>query len=222
MREGLHFLWIFSLNVSLLAWLYYRIVSLRKEKMLNRGQVMGYEVARQVLDRNRLARTVIYSVASGEKKAGPESDSLTLDANVYSGTTLATLATALKETLHFLEASQFSFLSRFGPWSGRPFRILVGSAWCLIAAGLLLSSHPQIFDLGRALFVFCFFLALSSFPLEWEISEKGIAQLSFLERLWTDERVAIKEILKASRGASFAELIDIPLRTLKNRIFFLK
>lgn len=214
MREGLHFLWIFSLNVSLWAWLYYRIVCLRKKKTLNRSQVMGYEIARQVLDRNQLARTAVYAVAPGEKNAGDGSDALGLDSKIYSGTTLTALASALKETIRFLEGSKFSFLSRLGPGSGRPFRILVGTAWFLIVTGFLFSSYPGILDAGKILYIFCFFLSLGYFPLEWEISEKGAAQLSTLERLWTDERVAIKKILKASRGSSFAELIDIPLRVV--------
>ena len=215
MQSGLGFLWLLSVIISTAAWLAVEIAMARSRKFPSRSGLTGYELARQVLDRHHLARTPVRPASARESEAGDwNQDALVLNEKNYFGTSLEGLSRALYSAVHLLAASKLPVPAAWRIPSGRFFKILVISSWVLTGFGSVLSGWSWALGLGRVLLILSFFLALVSLAGEWEGSERAVADLLSLERLWTDERVRMKENLLALRWTPLAEILGIPLRLL--------
>lgn len=214
MQEGLRFLWLLSLSVSAVAWLYREGSLAKKKGISNRGQISGYELAREILNRHHFTRTAVQLISPRVPEARFHRDELLLNEKTYYGTSLTGLAEALHETMGFVESSKMFLPTKPSGRGGRFFQGLVLSSWILLGAGILLSPWTWIFFLGQLFFVLAFFLALASLAGEWEVAQRSVASLAVLDRLGMDERIHMKEILEVLRWTPLAEMFKIPMRTL--------
>lgn len=211
LQEGLFLLWLLTLVVSILSWGYLKILYVQEEKLMNRQQITGCELARQILDRHHLHRTSVHSVLEkGREHLGPSLNQFLLAEKGYYGTRLVDLAEVLHEVAHYLEALKSTLPVGLRAARGRFARIGVIASWILILGGFLLPSWGWMSRLGQIFLVSAFFLALASLLTEWEVTERAIANLSSLEGLGTDERMRMKRLLKAIRWGPLAELLRAP------------
>lgn len=212
MRQGFWLLWILSLGVSGVAWLYLKISRAQNWRFRTRRPITGCELARQILDRNHFHRT---SVNPASKREDGETvlraDQLVLAGNVYYGNRLTDLVQALRATVSYLEAPHSFLPNDLGPAGarGRVFGMGLFLSWCLILAGILWGHWSGLISMGQFLFISFFFFALSSLGKEWEIVQRAISEMGGVE-LGTDERVRMKRLLKAMRWAPLAELFRLP------------
>lgn len=195
MQGGLWFLWLLTLAVSAVAWLYLEISFVRKRGVSNRSRLTGYDLARQILDRHQFTRTAVQAVPK-----------------ISFGSSLAELAEALYETIHLTEGSKGLIPVRLGTPKGRIFHGAVLGSWILVACGIVLGTWIRI--LGEISLISCFLLGLASLPGEWEVAERAVANLGSIERLGTDERIQMKQLVKALRWNPLAEMVGVPLRIL--------
>ena len=214
MREGLQFLWLLALAASAAAWLYRKRMLTQKKEILNRSQIRGYELARQILDRHHFSRSAVQVLPSGKNQISNHREQLFLKEKIYHGTSLNGLAEALHETGHFLLASKKILPVKLDGTAGRFFRSWIFLSWVLVGAGILIPRWPWILAAGQLLFILAFFVGLGSLADEWEMGQKGLAELAFADRLGVDERIHMKEVLKALRWTPLADTLEIPLRTL--------
>lgn len=206
MQEGLGWLWLVSLTVSLAAWLYVEISKAQSRKVETRRPLTGCELARQILDRHHFHRTSIHPVSRRTKGEGSlQGNQLFLRESVYQGSRLTDLAEALYESMGYLEASQ-SLLPKGLERTGRlAFGGMVLLAWGLILGGVLGGRFSALTVGGQFLFILAFFFALFSLGREWEVVQRAISEMGGIE-LGTDERVRMKGLLKAMRWSPLAEL----------------
>ena len=214
MQEGLGFLWLLSLIASAAAWLYREVVLAGKKGIASRSQMAGCELARKILDTCHLTHTAVQPAPSRGPEPAPHRDELLLNEKIYSNSSLAALAETLHETVHWIESSKVFLSTRPGGMGGRFFSGWVLLSWTCLALGVLFSHWVWLFRLGQFLFVLAFLAALASLAGEWEIGQRAVSQLTALERLGTDERVRMKEVLKALRWTPLAEIFRIPIQTL--------
>ena len=215
-----HFLWLLALAASAAAWLYRKRMLTQKKKILNRSQIRGYELARQILDRHHFNRSSIRVLPSGKIQISNHQDQLFLKEKIYHGTSLNGLAETFHETSHFLLASRKILPAKLDGAAGRFFRSWVFLSWILAGAGILVPRWPWILAAGQLLFILAFFVGLGSLADEWEMGQKGLAELSIADRLGVDERIHMKEVLKALRWTPLADILEIPLRVLSG--FFIR
>ena len=218
MHPGLFFLWVLSLGASLGAGCYVQWVFRRDGRFENRRQVNGYELARQVLDRNHLSQAAI---EEGLKGSEPFSDHagerLFLCEKIYRGTKLADLAVSLHETISFMDASQSllplsSFLKK-----GKFFQTVMIGSWILILSGIFFPALRGLASLGQGLFVAAFLTAALCLGKETELMERSFSNLMALEGLATDEMARMKRLLKALLWNPWAAPWEAPLIFFKNR-----
>ena len=209
MRQGLWFLWVLSLAVSLVAWLYLEISRVRNRRFQTRRPVTGCELARQILDRHQFHRTSIKPVPLKQRrKTGFFVDQLVLAESVYYGNRLNDLAEALRETVGHVKVSPSLVPNDLRTAGWRVFGAAILLSWGLILGGVLWSSWGWLISLGQFLFISAFFWALSSLGKEWEIAERAISEMKGME-LGTDERIRMKQLLKAMRWTPLAELFSL-------------
>lgn len=210
MREGLGWLWLISLAVSSIAWLYLEILKARNQRFQTRRPLTGCELARQILDRHQFHRTSVIPVSGkGKGEADFLADQLVLEESVYYGNRLADLAEALYETAGHREALRSALPGGLRRTGGRIFGLEVLLSWVLILGGILWGRSGGLIAAGQFFFVLAFFFALSSLGKEWEIAEQAISEMGGME--WgTDERIRMKRLLKARRWAPLAGVFKAP------------
>lgn len=215
MQEGLGWLWLISLTVSLAAWLYVEISKAESRKVKTRRPLTGCELARQILDRHHFHRTSIHPVSLWAKGEGSlRGNQLFLTEGVYQGSRLTDLAEALRESVGYIEASQSLIPKGLERTGRRALGGMVLLAWGLILGGALGGRFSALTVGGQFLFILAFFFTLFSLGREWEVAQQAMSEMGGIE-LGTDERVRIKGLLKAMRWSPLAELFKLrwPVKT---------
>jgi Zn-dependent membrane protease YugP len=215
MQEGLIFLWLLSVGVAMVAWFCMEISLATEGNTPSRRQITGCELARQVLDRNQLSQTAVFP-APGVWRVhfGSDFERLLLAERVYYGTRLSDLAIAFHESAHLLTESQAVLTGRVRAEVDRVLRGGILLSWFLILGGFLFPAWSWLASTGRFLFILVSFRALASLGEEWEVTERALANLNFVEGFGTEERVRIKKLLRVIRWSPLAELFAEPFSFL--------
>jgi len=207
MQQGVFLLWVVCIGISLGAWIYLEVVFSRYGAFVNRRKLTGYELARQLLDRNQLSRVTVTSAEEG-KRSGDSLERFSLPEAVYHGKRLTELAQALHETERFLCGFRSVVTLYLRALGGRSFQILIAASWGLVLIGAAFSPARSVATLGQLLYVVANLLVLATLGEEFEAARRGLSSLASLEGFETDERVRLKKLLEAMRWSRAAELFQ--------------
>ena len=212
MQAGLALLWLLALAVSVVFWLYLKISNWGGARK-SRSRITGYELARQILDRqgptNRIAVTAL-----PKRRGRPFQDSVehfSLPEKIYYGSRLSEAAEALYGAVHHLESSKSPVPPAWRPPGGSLWQGAVGLSWILIFTGFLFPEGNWLKALGQAVFLSAFALGLTFLPREWETAERALSFLASLEGLGVDEKVRMKKLIKTIRWSTLAGILTAPL-----------
>lgn len=216
MQEGLFFLWVLSVAVSVAALFYLEISFSVRGGVSNRRQMTGCELARQFLDRNQFHQTSVVPVHRVWRvHFGFDIERLFLGERAYYGTHLADLATAFHEAAHLLKESKSGLLPvNLRTQGSTLLRTAILVSWGLIFWGFLFRAWSWTVPVGEFVFTVICFRALALLGEEWEIAGQAITNLAQIEGLETGERVRIKELLKTLRWSPLAEIFAEPFSIL--------
>lgn len=123
---------------------------------------------------------------------------LRLSSDVYHGSSLASLAVAAHETGHAIQHSK-----QYAPLNIRQaiFPVAsIGSSWgiWLFIAGLFFSSFSFLMDVGIILFTGAVLFQIVTLPVEFNASNRALAQLTTGGYLRTEEISGAKKVLNAA------------------------
>jgi hypothetical protein len=209
MQQGIFLLWVLAVGACLGAWIYLEAALSRHGKVQSRRKVTGYELARQLLDRNQLSRIPITRTPPG-KAPSWILDELFLREENYQGSRLSQLAQVLHQTERLLVGSN-STLSLYLRTSGaRTFQGIVAASWVLVLVGATFSAARSLGTVGQLLFVLSALLGVATLSEEFEARKRSVSSLASIEGLELDEKVRLKKILDALRWSSLAQLIEAP------------
>lgn len=220
MQAGLALLWLLALAVSVVFWLYLKISNWGGRRK-SRSQITGYELARQILDRqspNRIAVTVF-----SKRTERPFQDSFerfALPQKIYYGTRLSEAAEALYSAVHHLESSKSSVPLGWRSPGGSFWQGAIGLSWILVFAGFLLPEGKGLTAVGQALFILTFALGLTFLSREWEAADRALSFLASLEGFGVDEKVRMKKLIKTIRWSPLAGILTAPFNFIQRRITF--
>ncbi len=159
----------------------------------------GAQVAQRLLQQNG-----IYDV-DVEEVGGTLSDhydsrakKVRLSTDVYNSTSLAALGVAAHETGHAIQHAK-----SYGPLNIRQalFPVAsIGSTWgfWIFLAGMFISSFSFLMDIGILLFAGATLFQIVTLPVEFNASNRALAQLSGGGYLRTDEVSGAKRVLNAA------------------------
>jgi len=218
MQEGVFFLWVLSVAVSVAAWFYLEISFSVRGGVSSRRQMTGCELARQILDRNQFHQTSVVPVPRVRRvHFGFDIERLFLGERAYYGTHLSDLATAFHEAAHLLKESKSGLPVNLRTQGSCLLRTVILVSWGLIFWGFLFRVWSWTVPVGEFVFTVICFRALALLGEEWEIAEQAIAKLAQSEGIETGERVRIKELLKTLRWSPLAEIFAEPFSILFRR-----
>ena len=158
----------------------------------------GAETARMILDRNGL-RDVRVEMVGGKLSDhyDPRTKIISLSADVYESTSLASISVAAHECGHAIQHSveyvPLSVRSAMAPVAN------IGSkaSWFLLIAGFALGLGGLI-DIGIILFSAAVLFQIVTLPVEFNASSRAIVQMKDLGILQEDEVSGAKKVLSAA------------------------
>lgn len=167
-------------------------------KVKSKKGLTGEQAARRVLDANGMQNMPIEMVhGSLTDHYDPRKKVMRLSAEVYQGTSVASVAVAAHEAGHAIQHnSGYAFLKVRN--SLAPLVSVVSNlAWPLALFGLFFGALG-LFDLGIIFYAAAVAFQLITLPVEFNASNRAIAQLEGLGLIFEDEKGMAKKVLSAA------------------------
>ncbi|HSH35538.1 zinc metallopeptidase [Schnuerera sp.] len=165
-------------------------------KVQSRSGYTGNEVARMILDRNRLHDVRIVPVA-GEltDHYDPRSKVIRLSRNVYNGRSIAAVSVAAHEVGHAIQHGEGYFplilRNNIAPIASLGSRFV----WILILLGFVIS--PFLIEVGILLYIAVVLFQVVTLPVEFNASRRALIQLEN-GIVYRDEISSSKKVLNAA------------------------
>ncbi len=180
-------------------------------RIRNMRGLSGYDVARQILDRNGLSHVAIES-AEGvlSDHYDPRSNVVRLSSGVYGGNSIASAAIAAHEVGHAIQyAENYGFI---GLRNILLPTVVASSRFVslIFIAGILLSSitafGPRLMDLAIVLYLAVVAFQTLTLPIEFNASHRAKIQLDEMGLIYEEERAGVSKVLGAAAMTYVAAL----------------
>ena len=186
-------------GIALALWAQYRVKRTfsKFSEVPSRQGMTGAQVARAILDQNRLDVTVEPIEGSLTDHYDPRNRTLQLSEDVYGSRSIAALGVAAHEAGHAIQHGR-----KYFPLQIRSNLVPVanfGSAlsWPLLLAGFFLSA-PFLIDIGIAFFSFAVLFSLVTLPVEFNASSRALQTLTRFGYVAPDEIGLARKVLNAA------------------------
>lgn len=171
----------------------------------NRRGITGFQAARAILDANGLRHVPIEIVAGNlTDHYDPQNDVMRLSADVYNGTSIASVSIAAHESGHAIQDGSAYALLKFRGAIAPAANIVSTLSWPLMIAGIIIiqmgkySMGNMLFNLGILFFLVVILFHLVTLPVELNASKRAIRQLQALAIIDADEKTGAKRVLSAA------------------------
>lgn len=159
----------------------------------------GYQVARYLLDQQGLHNIPIeLSKGTLSDHYDPIKKVLRLSAEVYQGTSIASVSVAAHEVGHAIQHSNdytpLVLRNRVFPIA----RFGSSAAWIFILVGLMIPSMGNFMDIGIILFGTAVLFQVITLPVEFNASSRALDLLTTNGMLSLDEEIGAKKVLNAA------------------------
>lgn len=183
------------------------------QKVPNQRRLKGYEVAREILDRNGLYHVKVQPTRGTlSDHYDPRSETVFLSEPVYSSFSVAALGVAAHEVGHAVQHAEgykaLSIRNAILPVA----QIGSQATWLLVILGLV-TGAMQLFDIGIILFLAVIAFQLVTLPVEFNASSRAITQLNDYGYLTATELPGAKKVLNAA-ALTYVAAVAVSLANL--------
>jgi len=181
----------------------------------------GYEVARQILDKNGLHNIKVEQVSGNlTDHYDPTSKVVRLSSDIYSGTSIASVSVAAHECGHAIQDKD-----NYTPMKIRAkivpivnFSTKIG--YLVIVIGLIFNAL-NLATIGLILLLSMLLFQLVTLPVEFDASKRGKKELKALSILDNDEHRGVSRMLKAAAFTYVAGVLSTLLQILRLALIIL-
>ncbi len=175
--------------------------------------ITGFEAARAMMDANGLSGVAINVLNGGNSLTNyydPKTKSLNLSREVYSSKSVSSVCIACHEVGHAIQDA-----THYAPLALRNGIVPVVNltqmvSWPLIFFGLIASSMSPygslLFEIGVVCFLFVIFFHLITLPVEFNASNRALANLRELDLVNEEDYVGSRAVLRAAAMTYVAAL----------------
>jgi len=207
-----------GLLISLYASIKVRTTYSSYSRIGNSKNITGWQAARKILDSAGLNDVGIEHVrGSLTDHYDPRSRILRLSEGVYDSTSIAAIGIAAHEAGHAIQHA-----TRYSPLVFRNsivpvVNIATNASWIIFLIGLFISSQSGItlMNIGILLFCSCVLFQLVTLPVEFNASQRAIAQLNTMSLVDDDDIRGVRKVLSAAAMTYVAALIVAVLQLLR-------
>ena len=183
-------------------------------------KVTGYDVAREILDKNNLSNVLILET-QGEltDHYDPTSKTVKLSHDIYSGTTIAAASVASHECGHAIQDKEGYTFLRFRSKIVPIVNISSKLGYLAIAGGLLLSMINLIW-IGIAFEVVILLFQLVTLPVEFDASRRALKLIEKYKIVTKDEHDGAKKMLTSAALTYVAGVLSTLMEILRYIFMF--
>lgn len=209
-----------SIIVTLYANLYINIVYNKYKDVTCKKRVTGKETARTILDSNNLKKVEINKVRGNlSDHYNPSTKEVNLSNDVYSLTSISSIAVASHECGHALQdKDNYTFMiirSKLVPFVNFSSKF----GYIAILIGIIFSLIDLIY-IGIVLEIVILIFQLVTLPVEINASKRALIELKRLNLVTEDEADSAKKVLKAAAFTYVASVLTTIIEILRLLLIF--
>lgn len=189
------------------------------KKILNNKDLSGFDVARKILDENKLNDVMILETKGNlSDHYDPSRKVVKLSTDVYHGSSIASVAVAAHECGHAIQDKD-----KYTPMRIRsnivPFvNICTRIGYIAIAIGVIFSY--TLIEVGIILLLGMLVFQLVTLPVEFNASKRALKEIEKLKLIDKDEKKYAKNMLSAAAFTYVASVLSTMLEILRYVLIF--
>jgi len=206
-------IWL-GLIITLLSQVFIKITYSKYQKQENKKKLTGFDVARQILDKNNLQDILVLETSGSlTDHYDPTKKVIKLSTDIYYGTTISSAAVAAHECGHAIQDKE----------SYKPMQIrskIVPTVNLFTKLGYLAIIIGAIFSyilmkIGVILLLSILLFQLITLPVEFNASHRALKQIDNLNLLSDNEIKGAKSVLKAAAFTYVASVLSTLMQILR-------
>ena len=180
----------------------------------NRKNLTGFDVARQILDKNGLKEILILETEGTlTDHYDPTKKVIKLSSNIYHGNTISSTSVAAHECGHAIQDKESYKPMRIRSKIVPTVNLTTKIGYIVIVIGFLLDY--RLVWIGTALLLAILLFQIITLPVEFNASSRALKQIDKLNLLTTDEQKGAKKVLTAAALTYVASVLTTLLTILR-------
>ncbi len=213
-------LYLLALIIPLIAQMYISYSYSKYKKIENEKKLTGYDVARNILDKNGLEKLYIVETNGNlTDHYDPKRKTVRLSREIYNGTSIASLAVAAHECGHAIQDKEGYLFMRIRSFIVPIVNFGTKIAYVFLVIGLLTEWLNMIW-LGIALVSLGLVFQLITLPVEFDASKRAINELNNLTLARDSDINGAKTVLTAAALTYVAGVLSSALEVLRLILIF--
>ena len=191
----------------------------RYKKKLNNKDLTGYDVARKILDKNKLNDIIILETKGNlTDHYDPARKTIKLSTDIYHGSSIASLAVAAHECGHAIQDKDGYKPMRIRSKIIPTVNICTRIGYLAIIIGAIFSY--KLIEIGIILLLALLAFQIITLPVEFNASKRALNELKTNRFLDKDETKDAKNMLLAAAFTYVASMLSTLLQILRNALIF--
>ena len=189
------------------------------KKKLNNKDLTGYDVARKILDKNKLNDIIILETKGNlTDHYDPARKTIKLSTDIYHGSSIASLAVAAHECGHAIQDKDGYKPMRIRSKIIPTVNICTRIGYLAIIIGAIFSY--KLIEIGIILLLALLAFQIITLPVEFNASKRALNELKTNRFLDKDETKDAKNMLLAAAFTYVASMLSTLLQILRNALIF--
>lgn len=189
------------------------------KKKLNNKDLTGYDVARKILDKNKLNDIIILETKGNlTDHYDPARKTIKLSTDIYHGSSIASLAVAAHECGHAIQDKNGYKPMRIRSKIIPTVNICTRIGYIAIIVGAIFSY--KLIEIGIILLLALLAFQIITLPVEFNASKRALNELKTNRFLDKDETKDAKNMLLAAAFTYVASMLSTLLQILRNALIF--
>lgn len=190
------------------------------KQLKNKKEITGYDVARQILDKNHLEDMYIVETKGNlTDHYDPNKKVIRLSSEIYHGQSIASIAVAAHECGHAIQDKEGYAYMRFRSFFFPMVNIATGTSYAIILIGLLLESLNLVW-LGIGFVAMGLLFQIITLPVELDASKRAKKELIKLKLATDKEQNGVSIMLSAAASTYVASVLTSALELVRLILIF--
>ncbi len=206
-------IWL-GLIITVIAQVLIKITYSKYQKQENKKRLTGFDVARQILDKNGLKDILVLETTGYlTDHYDPTKKVIKLSTDIYNGTTISSAAVAAHECGHAIQDKENYKPMRIRSKIVPTVNLCTKLGYLAIIIGALFSYKLMI--IGVILLLSILLFQIITLPVEFNASIRALKQIDKLSLLSNDEQKGAKKVLSAAAFTYVASVLSTLMQILR-------
>ena len=206
-------IWL-GLIITVVAQVLIKITYSKYQRQENKKRLTGFDVARQILDKNGLKDILVLETTGYlTDHYDPTKKVIKLSADIYNGTTISSAAVAAHECGHAIQDKENYIPMRIRSKIVPTVNLFTKIGYLSIIIGAIFDYRLMIIGVILLLSILAF--QIITLPVEFNASSRALKQMDTMNLLSKDEQNGAKKVLSAAAFTYVASVLSTLMQLLR-------